>query len=121
MARAFARAGRVAKSPVFLLTDEKVLQVVAGLGVSRRSSSRRGAPRPGLMARAFARAGRGADAPVFLLTDEKVHEVAAGLGISRRSSSSSGRAGRFADLLRGSDVLQPAFVVVQDIMGDLVG
>ena len=36
MARAFARAGRGAKSPVFLLTDEKVHGVVAGLVVSRR-------------------------------------------------------------------------------------
>ena len=38
IARAFARAGRVANAPVFLLTDEKVLQTVVGLGVSRRSS-----------------------------------------------------------------------------------
>ena len=50
IALAFARAGRGANTPVFLLTDEKVLGFVAGLGVSRRSSSRRGAPRPGLIA-----------------------------------------------------------------------
>ena len=90
MALAFARAGRGAITPVFLLTDEKVLQVVVGLGVSRRSSCRRGAPRPGLMALAFARAGRGAITPVFLLTDEKVLQVVVGLGVSRRSSCSSG-------------------------------
>ena len=45
---------------------------MAGLVVSRRSSSRRGAPRPGFIALASARAGRVADAPVFLLADEKV-------------------------------------------------
>ena len=90
MALAFARAGRGAITPVFLLTDEKVLQMVVGLGVSRRSSCRRGAPRPGLMALAFARAGRGAITPVFLLTDEKVLQMVVGLGVSRRSSCSSG-------------------------------
>ena len=72
IALAFARAGRGANTPVFLLTDEKVLGVVVESVVSRRSSSRRGAPRPGLIALASARAGRGANTPAFLLTDEKV-------------------------------------------------
>ena len=92
MALAFARAGRVANTPVFLLTDEKVLQTVAGLVVSRRSSSRRGAPRPGFMALASARAGRVANTPAFLLTDEKVLQTVAGLVVSRRSSSRRGAA-----------------------------
>ena len=90
IALASARAGRGANTPAFLLTDEKTPGVVAGLVVSRRSSSRRGAPRPGLIARVFARAGRGANTPVFFLTDEKVLQMVAGLVVSRRSSCSSG-------------------------------
>ena len=90
IALAFARAGRGANTPVFLLTDEKVLQMVAGLGVSRRSSSRRGAPRLGLIALASARAGRGANTPAFLLTDEKARGIVAGPVVSRRSSSRRG-------------------------------
>ena len=43
IARAFARAGRAANTPAFLLTDEKIPGVVAGLVVSRRPV--RGAPR----------------------------------------------------------------------------
>ena len=43
IALAFARAGRGANTPAFLLTDEKIPGVVAGLVVSRRPV--RGAPR----------------------------------------------------------------------------
>ena len=110
MALASARAGRGANTPAFLLTDEKVLQVVAGLGVSRHSSSRRGvaenapcstpadrttttAHQPGLN-RWFGPLLCGgmtssAESPVFL-TSEKARGVVAGPGISRHSSSRTG-------------------------------